>query len=48
MVRWRMRTKNFMSRFRSLVQRSRPHGGRVDRLRRRLDPYQDGDDPPFA
>jgi len=48
MVRWRMRSRKLMSRLRSLVQRSRPHRGRVDRLRRRMDPYQDGDDPPFA
>ena len=48
MVRWRMRTRGFMSRLRALLQRSRPHRGRVDRLRSRIEPYQDGEDPPFA
>ncbi len=48
LVRWRMRYRNWLSIWRSLWQRSRPKRGRVERLRSRIDMYQDNDTPPFA
>ena len=47
-VRWRMRFRAFSARMRGFLQRSRPNRGRFERLRSRIDPYEDGDEAPFA